>query len=282
MRSGVAPFPLIFFFRNSVEQLKLASAMEAERARKLAGLREFIANKRICERPLTPAERALGFLGWHERGVLPHCDYPGLTQFLTIRLADSMPSQRRGEWEHLLRIPSCRERRTKLEEYLDKGIGSCALKESVLDRLVETAILHFHRSRYELIAWCVMPNHVHLLVKIWDTPVWKLVQSWKRFTVRQSASVEGVHFDPPSGGCAANAQTSQSRLRLQWQREYWDTFMRDDNQSVRAVQYIERNPVVARLCATVEQWPFSSARHRDRFQKLELPASLTIHPRQLS
>ena len=42
--------------------------------------------------------RALGFFGWHERGYLPHCDFPGLVEFVTFRLADSMPTSRRGEW----------------------------------------------------------------------------------------------------------------------------------------------------------------------------------------
>ena len=34
-------------------------------------------------RKLSDEEKALGFLGWHERGYLPHCDFPGLVQFVT-------------------------------------------------------------------------------------------------------------------------------------------------------------------------------------------------------
>ena len=86
-------------------------------------LRELVADKNRWSRPLTDEERALGFLGWHERGYLPHCDFPGLVQFVTFRLADSMPASRRGEWEHLLKIEEIREKRTKLEEYLDRGVG---------------------------------------------------------------------------------------------------------------------------------------------------------------
>ena len=68
-------------------------------------LRELVAEKnRWSGRQLTAEARALGFLGWHERGYLPHCDFPGLVQFVTFRLADSMPASRRGEWEHLLAI----------------------------------------------------------------------------------------------------------------------------------------------------------------------------------
>ena len=86
-------------------------------------LRELVADKnRWSDRKLTDEERALGFLGWHERGYLPHCDFPGLVQFVTFRLADSMPASRRGEWEHLLKIEEVRERRSKLEEYLDRRL----------------------------------------------------------------------------------------------------------------------------------------------------------------
>ena len=58
-------------------------------------LHELVANKnRWSGLTLTEAERKLGFLGWHERGYLPHCDFPGLVQFVTFRLADSMPAAR--------------------------------------------------------------------------------------------------------------------------------------------------------------------------------------------
>ena len=65
-------------------------------------LRELVAGKDRASRPLTAEEKSLGFLGWHERGYLPHCDFPGLVQLVTVRLVDSMPASRRGEWEHLL------------------------------------------------------------------------------------------------------------------------------------------------------------------------------------
>ena len=41
-------------------------------------LRQLVDAKNKSFRPLTDEERALGFLGWHERGYLPHCDYLGL------------------------------------------------------------------------------------------------------------------------------------------------------------------------------------------------------------
>src|SRR5437867_12040086 len=97
-------------------------------------LRQLVEAKNRWSRQLTDEERVLGFLGWHERGYLPHCDYPGLVQFVTFRLADSMPASRRGEWEHLLKIEDDCKKRTKLEEYLDCGVGECHLRDPGIAR----------------------------------------------------------------------------------------------------------------------------------------------------
>jgi hypothetical protein len=44
-----------------------------------------------------------------------------------------------------------------------------------------------------------------------------------------------------------------SALQSFWQREYWDTFMRDEAQEKTAVRYVENNPVKATLCGSKEQ-----------------------------
>ncbi len=236
-------------------------------------LRELVAEKnRWSDRQLTDAERALGFLGWHERGYLPHCDFPGLVQFVTFRLADSMPESRRGEWEgrgeweHLLKIEDDREKRTKLEAYLDRGVGECQLRDTRVAKLAEDAMLHFHNERYELLAWCVMPNHVHVLVHVWQTPLWKMVQSWKRFIAKASE-----RRSPTRRVSETGTNAPARRAALQWQREYWDTFMRDEAQEKTAVRYIENNPVKAKLCCAKEEWLSGSARFRDEYARLQIP-----------
>ena len=180
---------------------------------------QLVEGKNKAFRPLTDEEMALGFLGWHERGNLPHCDYPGLVQFVTIRLADSMPASRRGEWEHLLAIEDVRKKRTKLEEYLDRGIGECHLRDPHMAKLAENVLLHFHGQRHELLAWCVMPNHVHVLVHVWQTPLWKTVQSWKHFIqtqanycLRNAGFQHGVISTTPT--CRAGGRRSNGSVNI--------------------------------------------------------------------
>ena len=129
-------------------------------------LRDLVAEKNRWSRQLTAEERALGFLGWHERDYLPHCDFPNLVQFVTFRLANSMPETLRGEWEQLLKIEDDREKRAKLEEYLDRGVGECHLSDPRIAMMAETALLFEHNKSYQMLAWCVMPNHVHVLVHV--------------------------------------------------------------------------------------------------------------------
>jgi len=235
-------------------------------------LRQLVDGKNEWSRPLTDEEKALGFLGWHERGYLPHCDLPGFVQFVTFRLADSMPAARRSEWEHLLAIEDVREKRTKLEAYLDQGHGGCQLRIPPIARLTEKALLYFDQEQCEVLAWCVMPNHVHVLVHIWQTPLWKLVRSWKRHVALEAQALERRS---PTGGeeseKSVNSNTPGRRPALQWQREYWDTYMRDERQERAAIRYIENNPVNARLCAVAKEWPVSSARFRDDYGRLVLP-----------
>jgi type I restriction enzyme R subunit/putative DNA methylase len=234
-------------------------------------LRDLVADENRWHRPLTDEERTLGFPGWHERGYLPHCDFPGLVQFVTFRLADSMPESRRGEWEHLLKIEDGREKRTKLEEYLDRGIGECHLRAPQIAKLAEDALLFGHKESYELLAWCVMPNHVHVLVHVWQKPLWKMARSWKQFVQTQANHLPSERRPPARRDGETNSNEPCRRPAFQWQREYWDTFMRDEAREKTAVRYIESNPLKSKLCRAAEQWLFSSARFRDKFQRLIVP-----------
>jgi putative transposase len=215
------------------------------------GLRELIIAKRTGSLPVRSEDALLGFAGWHERGYLPHRDAPGLTQFVTLRLADSYPRTLRSEWEALLRIENDRERRKQLEAYLDKGRGQCTLREPRIAGLVDEAFRFYHGWRYDLHAWVVMPNHVHALFTVQGRPLSSIMRDLKGYTARQANRL------------------LRRRGRL-WAEDYWDTYMRDSRQELRARRYIESNPVKALLARDPTGWPWSSARFRDENGVLHL------------
>jgi len=132
------------------------------------------------------------------------------------------------------------KRRDWADAELNAGHGSRLLRGENA-RVVENCLLHDHGSRYALAAWCIMPNHVHVLME--QFPGHKLstvVQTWKSVT--------------------AHAINKRERLTgALWQREYFDRHMRDEEQFARTTAYIENNPVAAGLAERPEDWRFSSA-----------------------
>jgi len=150
------------------------------------GVRDLVSNKRRWSSPPKREDAVLGFRGWHERGYLPHRDETGLTQFITFHLADAFPKALRSEWAALLEIEDDLERRRQLEAYLDKAAGRCHLRRPEIGALVDRSLRFHHGRWYELVALCVMPNHVHLLLKLDTTPISKIVAELKRYTARES------------------------------------------------------------------------------------------------
>ena len=87
-----------------------------------------------------------------------------------------------------------------------------------------------------------MPNHVHVLFTVLpDNPLGSVVGSWKRFTARKVNELLG-------------------RSGTFWQTEYWDRFIRNDEHYGVIEEYIDQNPVKARLVTEPRLWPYGSAR----------------------
>ncbi len=179
---------------------------------------------------------------------MPHFDGGSIPQSVTFRLADSLPKERLEGFENELAcLPqdeATARRRELVEMYLDLGLGHVWLRDSRVAELVENALLYFDGKRYLLHGWVVMPNHVHALF----TPVdgfalTGILHSWKSFTAKEGNRIVG------QGGKF-------------WQEEYFDRYMRNDRHYFASIEYIELNPVKARLCERKEDWKFGSARRR--------------------
>ena len=197
--------------------------------------------------------------GFHFRGTLPHLKKEGGTYFVTFRQAGTLPKEvvlrfkqerqviiqqaisakRPLTWqeqEELFRWYSSR-----VDKYLDAGHGACSLRDPQLADLVAGAIRFFDRQRYELRAWIVMPNHVHVVV--WPMPGHTLsgiLHSWKSFTAHEIN------------------KRLERKLVPMWQSESYDHLIRDDEDLHRCCHYTLMNAVNARLCEKPEQWKWSS------------------------
>jgi len=126
----------------------------------------------------------------------------------------------------------------RVERYLDNGYGSCFMKDERVAKQVRDALLYFDGVRYSLAAWCVMPNHVHVVVQPFGkitggTPVPlselpDILHSWKSFSAKKVNKLLG-------------------RSGEFWQAEYYDHLIRSEADFRHAVRYVLENPIKARL-----------------------------------
>ena len=94
---------------------------------------------------------------------------------------------------------------------------------------------------YDLPAWCVMPNHVHVVVRPREGHrLADILHSWKSFTATRINRLLG-------------------RTGRQWQREYYDHLIRDEREFGRIIQYILQNPAKAGL----KHWPWVGMREAE-------------------
>lgn len=195
----------------------------------------------IAVAPAGPLELPNARPGWHSRGYLPHCDEDGLVQHVVFRLADSLPAVALAGMRHLGKI----ERFSRCDAFLDGGVGSAILRRPEIACIVVDALLWFDGTRYALLAWCVMPNHVHVVVEPrGENRLRDIVKSWKANSAARINALSG----------------KSGRL---WAPEYFDRFMRSEPHLKATIDYVENNPVAARLCEYPSDWPFSSAAARE-------------------
>lgn len=169
--------------------------------------------------------------GWFYRGYLPHFDNEEVIQFITFRLFDSVPEnviqqwKVELDWHEEIKADSTEafELRNRIETYADAGHGQCFLKDERIAILVENALLHFDRQRYELFEWCIIPNHVHLLCKTY--PEWNLdhiIHSWKSFTAHKANKI-------------------LNRTGPFWMPDYFDRYIRNQEHFLKTAEYIRNN-----------------------------------------
>jgi putative transposase len=185
--------------------------------------------------------------GWYSRGYLPHIDVGAHPQFLTWRLADSLPHQVLAAWHAELEGCSDAQRNKQLmqniEAFCDGGHGSCVLARPGIGSIVQETLLYDHDRKYLLHNWAVMPNHVHALL----TPLPGITLESILKVVK---SVSATRINKVLG------QSGQL-----WQKGFFDRYISDEDHFHRVAKYIEWNRVKAKLCTDPKHWPLSSANY---------------------
>ena len=238
------------------------------------------------------------------KGDLPHWYMPGAAHFVTYRLADTIPVEvlrrLRAEREAGIRqvgkpkptlAASATGAATKAlahkpffaayDRYLDQASSVRWLENPAVAEIIIENLYHHHQVKYQLLEYCVMPNHVRVLFVpiIADAGSISHVADAASVRIKTLASSESDldYFsdevpdtqNPLSkimhslkSYTANEANKELSRDGRFWQRESYDHWVRDDAELARIAEYIANNAVNAKLAENAWDWPYCSAHDR--------------------
>jgi REP element-mobilizing transposase RayT len=227
------------------------------------------------------------------RRKLPHIDVDGKPYFISGCLDGSIPAaglkriyQFRKELDARptpTDMPVAKWTTTKnklvfklVDELLDGDCPVTHFNDQRLAKIVANAFLNFADQRYKLFAFVVMPSHHHWLFLPDDAWSQELAIS-ERGKPRPRTPREAISHSIQSF-TANKCNRVLQQTGTFWQDETYDHYVRDEEELLRIIHYIEMNPVKAGLVDTPEAWTFSSASIRS---KLGIPAGHAIPKMEL-
>ncbi len=240
------------------------------------------------------------------RRNLPHIQPPEATLFVTFRLDGSIPQSVLEQWrmekrqqaaERLRRMAigetidpeqdETQQRQflrrwfSKFEEILHaEGCGRAWLKEETVAGIVAEALQYRDGNVYQLDAYCIMPNHVHVVFAplLTEELARKLAEKYiaQRSKFRavdtglttqtdssrndEKASVLPVIMQSLKGHTAYKANQVLGRSGAFWQHESFDRVIRDQEEWERTIHYVLQNPVKAGFVNEWTDWKWSYRR----------------------
>ena len=192
------------------------------------------------------------------RRNLPHIQPKGQSFFITWTLKGAIPKHKKEllkkEYNEIKKIKTKEEldieNRRLLKKY-DKILhneksGNHYLKNNELSKIVADTIHFWDNKRFELISYCIMSNHVHLILSMYNKNengkelyLRDVLSSIKKYSARKCNIIIG--------------NTGNDF----WQHESYDRIIRNREELHRTILYTVNNPVNAGLCKHWEEWQFS-------------------------
>ena len=138
-----------------------------------------------------------------------------------------------------------REKLVMIDKYEDSGVGQCFMRDERVAQIVKDALFYYDGNKYKIIAWCIMPNHVHTLIEVFNgISLSEIIHSWKSYSANQINKL-------------------LNRTGQVWMMEYFDRYIRDYEHFDKVVNYIHNNPVKAGLVKYPSEYRWSSAYEGD-------------------
>jgi len=202
--------------------------------------------------------------------ILPHFQQPGQAYFVTWCLQDSIHPKALAKYTLKLQDIKVqidfRKKQNKLDQMLEElSLEYYQIRKEYwkayddllaqnLDRKIDLnkpelsgiileALAFWEGNRIENYAWCIMPNHIHWVFKVLEV------------------DSEGKHVYLQDIMHSVKRQTA-NKLNIEigrkgkfWQKESFDTTIRDDKHLMNAINYTLNNPIVAGFVKEWSDWP---------------------------
>jgi putative transposase len=206
------------------------------------------------------------------RRNLPHLLPDDSILFISFRLADSVPQYliRKLRKEYSEKCKNFKSKNKKeynnkinelrlkyfymLDELIDKNaneVNYLAIEE--IAKKVYTKIIQFDNIRYELLTMCIMPNHVHMVIN-------NNIDFELNITNREGTTKDLKITDTLKLIKGSTSRYSNLILKKKgkfWNRESFDRLIRNQNELIRVINYVIKNPVKARLVKNWEDWQYT-------------------------
>jgi putative transposase len=197
------------------------------------------------------------------RRNLPHIHPEDRPIFITFRLANSLPVEvleelskeravaRKQAKNKAERYHADKEYFARYDDWLDRientprWLGQAEIARIVKEKIHELAEAHYH-----LFAYCIMPNHVHLLIQ--SRLGKKLPEGG---TTANYPITDALRL--LKGSTARKCNLELGRSGAFWTHESYDHFIRDEREFGNVIGYILNNPVKAGLVDGWMDWRFS-------------------------
>jgi putative transposase len=188
---------------------------------------------------------------FHRRN-LPHLHPSQGIFFITYRLVDSMPkdiieklhNEFMNKKEELIIQPNKHSYFVAFDEYMDRyKTDKSFLSIPEVAEINKKALHHFDLKYYQLICYCIMSNHVHLVIKLTDEApdLSQIMHSIKRYTAKESNII-------------------LNKKGAFWMKESYDHLIRSEKELRNVVNYVINNPIKAGLTEHWGKWPHTFIR----------------------
>ncbi len=105
------------------------------------------------------------------------------------------------------------------------------LREDIAARLLKSSRFYEESNKWYLWLMLIMPDHIHFIATFDLTKGIKpTVSAWKGYQKRN--------------------------LHIEWQSDFFEHRLRDDNEFIEKAYYVRMNPVRKNLVKTPEEWPY--------------------------